>query len=344
MAERRSFGKRDALAWLLAASGVAAWAPRLGRGTAGSLAILAYHRVYDMGREDDFPYDPELVSATADDFRWQMRTLRRRFTPIHVSEALRLVAAGRPLPPRAVAVTFDDGHRDNYTCAYPILREAGIPATIFLSTGYVDGPGTFWFDEVAHLLYRTTRSTLDLPVLDLRLALGDVASRRAATARVLRVLKEVPDGRRRDALVELRAAAAVDARPDDRSAVLTWAQVLEMRAGNIEFGSHTVDHPILSRLDAVGLERELVESRREIGARLGTEPDLLAYPVGDESAYGDHVVATARACGYRAGLTYVSGVNPWPPLDAYRLRRLHVERYTTRSRFAAMLAFPALFA
>lgn len=344
MSDSQAFGKRDALAWLAAATGVSALAPRLRTGPARALAILAYHRIYDMGPEDDFPYDPELVSATPADFCWQMRTLSRRFTPIHISEAARLMARGLPLPPRAVAVTFDDGHRDNYTHAFPILREAGVPATIFLATGYLDRPGTFWFDEVAHLLYSTRRGALELPGMGIRLMLGDVASRRAAAAHVLGVLKVVPDAKRREALVELRVATGVEPLPGDRSATLTWSQVREMRAGGVEFGSHTVDHPILSRLDADGLESELAESRREIIARLGIEADLLAYPVGGESAYDERVVTAARACGYRMALTYVSGVNPWPPADPYRLRRLHVERYTTRARFAAMLAFPAIFA
>jgi len=337
-------GRRDALARLVAGAGADRLALRARSGASRSLAILAYHRVIDMGPEDEFPFDPELVSAGIEDFRWQMRTLAERCTPIALSEAARRLASGEPLPPRAVAVTFDDGHRDNHTHAFPILRETAVPATIFLSTAYIGGRATFWFDRVAHLLYRTHRESIELRALDLRIELADVASRRRAAARVLAAMKEVPDARRREALEELASAAGLDGEDDPRSGALTWEQVREMRAGGVEFGSHTVSHPILSRVDDRMLERELGDSRREISERLGTPADLLAYPVGGESAYDERTVATARACGYRWALTYVSGVNPWPVADPYRLRRLHVERYTTRPRFAAMLAFPRLFA
>lgn len=329
---------------MVAGAGLDRMALRLRAGPSRVLTILAYHRIYDMGPEDDFPFDPELVSATVADFRWQMQTLARRCTPIAMGEAVRRMEKGEALPPRAVAVTFDDGHRDNYTHAFPILRETGVPATIFLSTSYIGAPGTFWFDDVAHQLYRAPSGRLELASLSLALELSDVASRRAATGRVLGAMKEVPDTTRCQALAELEAAAGVRGH-DGRSATLTWEQAREMHdSGLVELGSHTVSHPILSRLGDAALERELADSRRELRERLGNEAEQLAYPVGGESAYDERTVRTARACGYRLGLTYVSGVNPWPLADAFRLRRLHVERYTTRARFASMLAFPRLFA
>ena len=337
-------GKRDALARLVAGAGFDRMALRLRSGPARTLAVLAYHRVLDMGPEDAFPFDPELVSATVEDFRWQMETLARECTPIGMGEVARRFAAGEALPPRAVAVTFDDGHRDNHTHAFPILAAARVPATIFLSTSYVGGRATFWFDRVARQVYSAREGALELPALGLRVELSDVASRRAAAGRVLSAMKEVPDATRHRALAELDAASGVAADGDGRSGALTWDEVREMHAGGIEFGSHTVTHPILSRLDDGALRRELEDSRREIAEQVGAPCDLLAYPVGGESAYDERTVSTARACGYRLGLTYVSGVNPWPLADPYRVRRLHVERYTTRERVAAMLAFPRLFA
>jgi peptidoglycan/xylan/chitin deacetylase (PgdA/CDA1 family) len=336
-------GRREALARLAVALGADRAALGLRAGPSRELTILAYHRVLDMGPEDAFPFDPELVSASVEDFRWQMQALARACTPIGLGEVARRLAAGEALPPRAVAVTFDDGHRDNHTHAFPILRAAGVPATIFLSTSYIGGKATFWFDRVARQLYSAPQGPLEVPALGLQVELSDVASRRAAAARVLGAMKVVPDAKRHEALAELQAASGVAVDAGERSGALSWDQVREMHAGGVEFGSHTVTHPILSRVDDQALERELADSRREISERLGTPADLLAYPVGGESAYDERTVATARACGYRLGLTYVTGTNPWPPGDPFRLRRLHVERYTSRERFAAMLAFPRLF-
>ena len=342
MREALGTGKKDALAWVFALTRVSALRARLGppRG----LAILAYHRIFDLDRETDFPYDPELVSASVAEFTWQMETLRRHFQPLHLSEVLRRLDEGRPLPPRAVAVTFDDGHLDNYTNAFPVLRKVGVPATIFLSTGYMDREETFWFDEVAFRLHRTPRHELELATLGLRLALGDAGQRRGATEEVLARMKAVPNTARLAALRELGVESRVDGtRGDARSRPLTWQQVREMRDGGVEFGSHTVTHPILSRLGDDDLRAELGSSKRELEEQLGRPVECLAYPVGGETAYDERVVEVARACGYRMALTYVSGPNPWPPGDRYRLRRLHVERYTTRARFTGMLAFPGLF-
>lgn len=335
-------GKKDALAWVFGVARISTMRARLG--PAPGLAILAYHRVFDLDREKDFPYDPELVSASVEEFGWQMETLSRHFEPLHLSEVLRHLDEGRPLPPRAVAVTFDDGHLDNYTNAFPVLRRLGVPATIFLSTGYMDQEETFWFDEVAFRFQRTPRRELELATLGLRLALGDPGQRRQATEGVLARMKEVPNTERLAALRELAVESGIDGtRSDTRSRPLTWEQVREMRDGGVEFGSHTVSHPILSRLRDDELRTELDASKRELEKQLGRPADCLAYPVGGETAYDQRVVDVARECGYRMALTYVSGPNPWPPGDRYRLQRLHVERYTTRARFTGMLAFPSVF-
>lgn len=344
MGRRLGKGKKDAFAWLLARLGVTQITTSLRRGSSGNLMILAYHRIFNLDDEDSFPYDPELVSASVEDFTWHMCMVHRHFRPIHLSEALRRLDEGRPLPPRVIAVTFDDGHRDNYTHAFPVLQRFGIPAMIFLSTGYMDRRKTFWFDEVAFRLYRTPRLSLELRTLDLRLALGDVAQRRRATAMVLARLKAVANRERHAALDELACASALgDLEADERSGALTWQQVQEMHCAGVEFGSHTVSHPILSRVSDRELHTELSRSKQELEQRVGQRVEILAYPVGGRAAFDDRVVCAARQCGYRLGLSYLPGVNRWPPADRYSLRRLHVERYTTRARFEAMLACPGIF-
>jgi peptidoglycan/xylan/chitin deacetylase (PgdA/CDA1 family) len=335
-------GKKDALAWAGASIGAFAAVLRLRRRLAPR--ILAYHRIWDMGTEEDFPFDPELVSATVADFEWQMRWIASHMDPVPLADLMRSLDGGHALPLRAVAVTFDDGYRDNHTHAFPVLRACGVPATVFLSTAYIDGTETFWFDQVAYRLHRTGEARVAVPSAGLELSLGDVASRRAAAARLLEVLKELPEARRLAALDELVAATGIGRIDDPRGAPLDWAQVSEMRRGGVTFGSHTVTHPILSQVDDGQLLRELAVSRAEIACRGLGEGDVLAYPVGGESAYDERTVRAARECGYRMALSYVPGTSPWPPIDPFRLRRLHVGRETTRARFCAMLTFPGVFA
>jgi len=335
---------KDALARLFAATRISALARYLPVGASRVLPIIAYHRIFDIGNEDEFPYDPELVSASVADFTWQMETLRRHCRPLHLGEALQHLDENRPLPPRAVVVTFDDGHRDNYTNAFPVLRALGVPATVFLSTGYMDREETFWFDEVAFLIFRTARHELELRTLGLHLALGSVAQRRRAMEDVLARMKAVPNTERLAALQELAAESGVAGSAiDARSRPLTWRQVREMQDGGIEFGSHTVSHPVLTRMTDEDLHYELNVSKQVLEQQLGRSVDLLAYPIGKADAFDGRVVNIARKCGYRLALTYISGANSWPPSDNFRLQRIAVERYTTRARFSGMLAFPRLF-
>lgn len=338
-------GKREWAARLLAATGVGEAWRRLAP-VGNRITILAYHRVYDLGEEDGFPFDPELVSATPADFRWQMQHVLRAGSPMTFARLAAVLDARADLPTHPIIVTFDDGHGDNFTRAFPVLRDLGIPATVFLSTGYVGKAGTFWFDRVVQLLYRAPRGKVCVPTVALDEQIGpDVASRRETAGRLLRVLKAVPDAVRLCALRELEDALGGYPPPGDAalSGALTWDQVREMARAGIEFGSHSVTHPVLTRLDDGSLADELALSRRTIEKEVGQAVTAVAYPVGGPEAFDERVVSASVRAGYRFGVSYVSGVNDGVP-DPYRLRRLHVERYTSRAYFEALLSVPGLFA
>src|SRR5215471_15904890 len=111
----------------------------LGRRSAdgsGSLRILAYHRVLDAD-PSDFAYDEGVISATTEAFYHQMDFVRRNFDVLTFRELHAIEMEGKDRPRRALIITFDDGYRDNYTQAFPVLRHMGLPATIFLATGHI---------------------------------------------------------------------------------------------------------------------------------------------------------------------------------------------------------------
>ena len=125
---------------------------------------------------------------------------------------------------------------------------------------------------------------------------------------------------------------------------MTWEQVREMLAGGMEFGSHTVTHPILSTIvDPAHLRFELEESKATIERETGRPVLALAYPVGGKNAVSNEVVAAVRQSGYQFAFTYEPGCNKRVPGKRFLLKRLQVERYTTRSLFAASLELPEIF-
>lgn len=337
-----NIGSRKALlARLLCAANIPA-ALIGARGFASELTILAYHRVLDRPIDADFAFDAELVSASSEDFAWQMQFIQRRFTPMTFAQLQVALAGGEALPPRPIIVTFDDGFEDNYRCAFPILRDLGVPATFFISTDYIGGETVFWFDAAVHWFVRATRSTVRIDALDTTLSLApEVGGRRRQADAFLRQLKGVPDAVRRAAIEQVRAQLAPDNDTElPLSRPLNWAQVREMAAGGMEFGSHTVSHPLLTQVTPALLDAELAESKQELERQLGRPCNAVSYPDG---AVNPAVMRAAADAGYDFGVGYFPGINKYRRLDRFSLNRLHIERYTTRPYFAAMLAAPAVF-
>ena len=326
--------------------GLSSLCARMGIGARSELRILAYHRVLDLHDEASFGADPELVSATVADFDLQMRFVRRHFHPLRFADVLDALEHNRKLPPRSVVITFDDGHIDNYTNAFPVLRRLGMPATIFLSTEYIGSDRMFWFDRVACLLYFAPSGELRLLSTTFSCMLADVASRRAAAGSLLQLLKQVPDEQRRACLNELeqRLADAVPSAANPGRHCMSWDEVRTMVKGGIEFASHTVSHPILSRLADAALLHELSESRAAILRETGCDIPVIAYPVGKRGAYDARVLRATEQCGYRLGISYETGTNPAIGFDRFELRRIAVERYTSLAMFQASLCLPRIFA
>jgi peptidoglycan/xylan/chitin deacetylase (PgdA/CDA1 family) len=309
------------------------------------LRILAYHRIAARIDEDAFAFDLELLSADAEAFRAQMRHVRDAYTPMRFAEVLAAHDAGRSVPRDAVVVTFDDGYDDNHDVALPILRELGVPATFFVSTGHIDSGLTYAFDWVAHALLVTRATRLQLPALGLDEPLDAApAARRAVVARTLDRIKALPGAAQQDAISTLVTACGLPptgAAPASRP--MRWDQVRALQAAGMEIGSHGTHHRMLAKLDEDEIRAELRESRDAIARELGAPPQVLAYPVGGRDAFDARVVRIARELGYRLACSYLPGINFASIADWFALRRIAVERNTGGGMFEARLAAPEIF-
>ena len=338
-------GKKELLARTLHASGLLSLLPHLPTWRKGELRILTYHRVFNVADEAKFPFDPALISASTTDFRDQIEYVARNFSPITFTDVVAALDHHKPLPHRAIVVTFDDGYADIYVHAFPILQRFGVPATVFLSTGYVGTREVFWFDRVSNLLFHAAPGTLQLPGLINSITLSDVTSRRRATEEILEYLKGIPDALRREKIEWLDATLGNAPHPEDSglSETLTWAQVGEMSRNGIEFGSHAVSHPILTKLDDEALQFELVESRACIERQLGKVADVIAYPEGGPNAFDARVISAVKSAGYQLAMSYIPGPNLLDRVNRFAMPRLQVERSTTTAWFRAMLELPGVF-
>lgn len=277
-----------------------------------SLSILLYHRVLPQAD----PLFPGEVDAAR--FDAQMALVARSFNVLPLADAVRRLRDGS-LPPRALAITFDDGYADNHDVALPILRRHGLRACFFVATGFLDG-GRMFNDTVIECVRHSPLDSVDLTSLGLgRLPLGSTAQRRAAIDALLGVIKYQTVAERETLLVRLQSLCRPTRLPDDL--MMTSAQVRALHAQGMEIGAHTVNHPILCTLDSEAAAHQMRASRSTLESLLDAPVRLFAYPNGrpDRDYVAAHA-ALAREAGFDAAVSTAVGVST-RGADPYQLPR-----------------------
>jgi peptidoglycan/xylan/chitin deacetylase (PgdA/CDA1 family) len=279
------------------------------------LLIVAWHNVE---RTWNYPAAP---GAGAAGFEHQLRRLQRLGTIVPLAPSLRQLTTGQPLPPRAIALTFDDGYRDNLEVGAPVLERLGLPATFFLVPGILDGTVSPWWETVAWAVQHTPRASVDFQGQTL-------ATRGRAARRTLEVLtdrlKEHDQAARGRAVAELLERLEPLGEPNHRRLFLDWEGARELLGRGFEVGAHSTDHAILARESPAAQLTDLVESRRRLEAELDVAVDVLAYPNGSRADYDAATVDAARRAGYSHGLTARSGWNS-RATPLFEIRRVVLE-------------------
>ncbi len=279
---------------LISAAAVA-WSPYHDR----RLNIVIFHRVRPS-IDPLFPEEPDSIQ-----FDQLMAVVAENFNCLALEQAVEMLARGRRLPARALAITFDDGYADNRTEAMPILKKHGLTGTFFVASGYLDG-GLMWNDEVIELVRGYPESTIDLRTLNLGiLPCTTLTERRSVIDQLLISIKyRQPLARREalDRLIEITGGTTPD------NLMMTTDQVREMRTNGMTIGGHTLGHPILCSLDDQQAKREIGEDRENLAGILGEEPQLFAYPNGKPGKdYHAGHSQMVREAGYRAACSTAWG-------------------------------------
>ncbi len=239
-------------------------------GSHGRLSILIYHRV----PVQPDPLFPDECNARL--FDEQIQQLADCFNIIPLSDAVRALDGGR-LPPRAACITFDDGYADNAEVALPILLRHGVPATFFVAAGVLDG-GRMWNDTVIELVRLAPGELLDLNEIDMgRFEIGTIPQRRQAIEALIDKLKYLPMEARQAKVDEVCALIPV-VPPDDL--MMTSDQIRELHAAGMEIGGHTVNHPILARVEDSVAAAEIGNGKEMLEGVIHAPVRLFAYPNG----------------------------------------------------------------
>jgi len=262
------------------------------------LLILIYHRVLE---KHDF-MRPNIVDKQS--FTWHLNLLSQYFNVLSLDEALKHIE-NDTLPPRAICITFDDGYRDNYTNALPILKSFNLSATFFIASGFLDG-GRMWNDTIIEAVRNSSDERIDLEFLGLGQVEVDNDNKKYLVAQhIINAIKHLPNETRREYTEYVAEQSSF--LPNDL--MMSSEQVKELHQSGMEIGGHTVNHPILAKLDKQSANEEIVFNKGFLDNLLKMPTKFFAYPNGKPGLdYLPDNIDQVRNAGYIAALSTKWGV------------------------------------
>lgn len=276
--------------------------------------ILMYHRFCAAPT-------PGRVSAAV--LHEQARLLARHHHPMSLTQLAAILRAGETPPPDTIVFTIDDGYRDFHDVAWPILREHGVPATFFVTTGFVDGALWLWPDQIGWLLDHAETLPERLASCGIALDAGARQARSAGAAWQLLIdhLLAQSDTRKHEliALLAAELGLTLPARAPDDYAPVSWDQLRRMQDEGLDIGGHTHTHPTLPKVAAADLPGELDHCLARLDAELGTRPRTFCYPNGQPVDYSAAVAAAVERAGFTCAV--VAHADAARHDDLYALRR-----------------------
>lgn len=295
-------------------------------GSNAKLSVVYHHRVLAVPD----PLQPGVPDARLFD-AWMARCAAI-FRVMPLEEAVQRLAAGT-LPARTACITFDDGYRDNYEIALPILRRHRLTATFFIADGFL-GQGRMFNDTVVEWVRRLRTGVADLSWTGLGTRhVDDLRSRIRLIGELVSVVKYA-SSEKRDFICRGLEQSSEAPLPDDL--MMTADQVRAMRSEGMSIGGHTVSHPILSRIEPERARWEIETNRSTLAALLDGPPRLFAYPNGKPlTDYRAEHVEAVRAAGYEAAFTTAYGAAT-PAHDPMQLPRIS-PRDGSAIRYAAKI-------
>ena len=294
-----------------------------------SFRILTYHR-----------FSPAIYPDSQVSLAKQCAFLKERFHLVSLSEIGQSLQTGRPLPDSALAVTIDDGYRDILMDAFSIFQKFEIPVTVFLITDFIDRKLWPWWNQVEYAVRHAGVSSVHFSLpgsLPATYSLLAAQEKEHACTAICAQVKGVPNNTRVAFIRKLPELFQVDlpAVAPPEYAALHWDEIRTLAKAGMEFGAHTVTHPILPNVeDPESVYSEIADSKKRIEQELGRNVPHFCYPNGD---FNDTVLQAVERCGFQTAVTTRSGLNTLSE-PRYLLKRLSAEPGIAQDYFCEELA------
>lgn len=279
-----------------------------------------------------------------DNFKNQMKHIKENCNPISLTELVQARTEKKVLPEYSVCITFDDGFRNNFTTAYPVLKEYNIPATIFVTTSFIDKTGRYdgyiWTDYILMLLIDSSETNFsDTAIGITNASLNTLDEKICLKEQITAFLKSKSSEEKERYITNLKNKLKVSEIDHSHPVCssMTWEEVQKISADPlITIGAHTVNHPILSQIEATEIDEEIIGSKMILEQKLNRKITLFAYPNGRPQDYNQKAIATAQN-HFDAAISTIEGLSPYDD-DHYQLKRIPVGNDTKLWQFKLHLA------
>ena len=255
--------------------------------------VLMYHR-FSQHQE------PGKVSVAT--FEKQMALLSHYFNVVNLSELCERMAADQHIPSNSVALTIDDGYEDFYHYAYPILKQYQLPATLYITTDFIDQRIWLWPDSIRYLIQSTEATSVTVNEhLTVTWHSDNANSQANATHKLVQYCKSISNREKLSLIAMLQEELAISLpdKPTSDFNALNWEQVKELSQNCIEIGGHTRTHPILSQTCESELSDEISGCKAEIEKQIGKKVTSFCYPNGTRDDFNDHIKQKVKDAGYQ---------------------------------------------
>ncbi len=331
-------GKRKIISSILDSFGLMYLFGVLKRKQKNKLTIITYHRIINPG--DAGTYNREVVSASPLEFEKQMEFINKNFTAIDFFDLRDILDKKKEVPSNPVIITFDDGYRDNYEHAFPVLKKFNLKAVIFLATGFIGTDKMFWWDEISSILQQSGPGQLSLPSFEgEKINIPEQPQRGDFIEGFLKKIKQMPNNRKELVLKELRESSVID-KESQKSVMMSWDMAREMRENGIELGAHTVNHPVLSKLEPSLVKEEIKSSLEEIEQKTGVKPISFCYPVGKRESFNKNIGREVMNNGFLFAVTLLHGLNHIDTMENFYLNRLNIHYNDSFAEYKAKILLP----
>jgi peptidoglycan/xylan/chitin deacetylase (PgdA/CDA1 family) len=290
----------------------------------GCLAIFLFHGVIERQQHQVRNYTRKHLPAA--DFQAMLEGVGRAGRAMSMDDVVRICRSGESFPKGAFAVTFDDGFENNLTVARPILNRLGIPATVYVTSRFIDENGMSWIDRIEYAMEVVSTGVLTFPWSERAVSFATAAEKIAILGDIRTHVKSTPDldvdafvsgiFRQLD-LEEIRSSR------DQLDQKMTWDQVRDWCADGFLVGGHSHTHAILSFLSPSQLEREIDISLTMMSDKAGIVTPHYSYPEGLAHCYSEGVIQMLKGRGITCCPTAIDGINQ-PGADPFHLRRVMV--------------------